>query len=244
MLCSGTTSPCSAPLPASSGPVLPGSRPLNSPVGRLRDVWRRTDREACGRPAFRSSGGPARTPRGVVPIILIMAGATAAVGFLPGYVVIGILAPVTLIMLRAAQGLAAGGELGVAGVLIFERAASSRRGQLSSLHTATLALGLGFGMAVASLLLVIERSNPSDSGWWRLAFLLALPLGSGWRVGSPPGQRDRPVPRSFTGWQNHQATHPSALGREPRRRCQRLRAWRPFSSVARHRPSIRSLSRH
>ena len=112
-----------------------------------------------------------------VPIILIMAGATAAVGFLPGYAVIGILAPATLIMLRAAQGLAAGGELGVAGVLIFERAPGSRRGQLSSLHTATLALGLGFGMAVASLLLVIERSNPSDSGWWRLAFLLALPLG-------------------------------------------------------------------
>lgn len=179
-----------------------------------------------------------------MPIILIMAGATAAVGFLPGYVVIGILAPVTLIMLRAAQGLAAGGELGVAGVLIFERAPSSRRGPLSSLHTATLAVGLGFGMAVASLLLVIERSNPSDSGWWRLAFLLALPLGSGWRVGSPPGQRDRPVPRSFTGWQNHQATHPSALGREPRRRCQRLHAWRPPSSVARHRLSIRSLSRH
>lgn len=24
---------------------------------------------------------------------------------------------------------------------------------------------------------MIERSNPSDSGWWRLAFLLALPLG-------------------------------------------------------------------
>ena len=112
-----------------------------------------------------------------VPIILIMAGATAAVGFLPGYAVIGILAPATLIMLRAAQGLAAGGELGVAGVLIFERAPSSRRGQLSSFHTATLALGLGFGMAVASLLLVIERSNPSDNGWWRLAFLLALPLG-------------------------------------------------------------------
>ena len=56
-----------------------------------------------------------------LPIILIMAGATAAVGFLPGYAVIGILAPATLIMLRAAQGLAAGGELGVAGVLIFER---------------------------------------------------------------------------------------------------------------------------
>ena len=57
-----------------------------------------------------------------LPVILIMAGATAAVGFLPGYAIIGILAPITLIMLRAAQGLAAGGELGVAAILILERA--------------------------------------------------------------------------------------------------------------------------
>jgi hypothetical protein len=32
-------------------------------------------------------------------------------------------------------------------------------------------------MAVACLLLVIERSDLSDTGWWRLAFLLALSLG-------------------------------------------------------------------
>ena len=43
-----------------------------------------------------------------VPIIVLMAGATAAVGFLPGYAVIGVLAPITL-LLRAIQGLAAGG---------------------------------------------------------------------------------------------------------------------------------------
>ena len=111
-----------------------------------------------------------------LPVILIMAGATAAVGFLPGYAIIGILAPITLIMLRAAQGLAAGGELGVAAVLILERAPSNQRGQLAAWHTATLALGLGSGMAVASALLLAQRSDPWDVGWWRLAFILALPL--------------------------------------------------------------------
>jgi MFS transporter, MHS family, proline/betaine transporter len=112
-----------------------------------------------------------------VPVILLMAGATAAVGFLPGYATIGILAPITLIMLRAGQGLAAGGELGVAGVLILENAPSHQRGQLASWHTATLALGLGSGMAVASALLLAQRSDPLEVGWWRLAFILALPLG-------------------------------------------------------------------
>jgi MHS family proline/betaine transporter-like MFS transporter len=106
-----------------------------------------------------------------------MAGATAAVGFLPGYAVIGVLAPITLLLLRAIQGLAAGGELGVAGVLIFERAPSQQRGQFSSWHTATLALGPGVGMAVAAVLLVAQRSHPLEVGWWRLAFILALPLG-------------------------------------------------------------------
>src|SRR4029453_6009412 len=106
-----------------------------------------------------------------------MAGATAAVGFLPGYAAIGILAPITLIMLRAGQGLAAGGELGVTGVLILENAPSHQRGRLASWHTATLALGLGSGMAVASVLLLAQRSDPLEVGWWGLAFILALPLG-------------------------------------------------------------------
>ena len=107
-----------------------------------------------------------------VLIILIMAGATATVGLLPGYAAIGILAPVILILLRAVQGLAVGGELGVAGVFILEGAPNRRRGQIGSWQTSTLALGLGFGMGVASLLLLIEPSGPSQAGWWRLASCL------------------------------------------------------------------------
>jgi MHS family proline/betaine transporter-like MFS transporter len=113
----------------------------------------------------------------LVPVILLMSGATAAVGFLPSYAAIGVLAPIILIMLRAAQGLAAGGELGVAGVFILERATDRHRGELASWHTGTLALGLGSGFAIASFLFVVEQSNPTVSGWWRLPFLLALPLG-------------------------------------------------------------------
>jgi MHS family proline/betaine transporter-like MFS transporter len=113
----------------------------------------------------------------MVPVILVMTVATAAVGFLPSYAAIGVVAPVILILLRAVQGLAAGGELGVAGVFIVERAKSGHRGELASWHTSTLALGLGAGMALASLLFIVERLDPSVNGWWRLAFLLALPLG-------------------------------------------------------------------
>jgi MHS family proline/betaine transporter-like MFS transporter len=102
-------------------------------------------------------------------IIVIMAGATATVGLLPGYAALGVFATVMLILLRAVQGLAAGGELGVAGTLILEAAPRRRRGQTGSWHTSTLALGLGFGMGVASFLLLIQSSHPLQAGWWRLA---------------------------------------------------------------------------
>ncbi|MDN5769666.1 MAG: MFS transporter [Microlunatus sp.] len=113
----------------------------------------------------------------LVLVIFLMAGATAAVAVLPGYATIGLLAPIGLMLLRAVQGLAAGGELGVAAVFILESAPDSRRGWAGGLHIATMALGIATGMAVAVTLFVFFGDDDLDSGWWRIAFLLALPLG-------------------------------------------------------------------
>lgn len=112
----------------------------------------------------------------LVSVIGLMTGATALVGLLPGYAVLGLVAPLTLVGLRVAQGLAAGGELGVAAVFLVEHAAPDRRGRFGGWHTASLALGLAAGMLVAGQLLRL----PDDALFgeaWRLAFLLALPLG-------------------------------------------------------------------
>jgi MFS transporter, MHS family, proline/betaine transporter len=106
-----------------------------------------------------------------------MAGATTCVALLPGYATIGLLAPVVLVLLRAAQGLAAGGELGVAAVFILENAHHARRGQNAAWHTATMAIGIGTGMAVGGVLSFLFSDTGLDSGWWRIAFLLAFPLG-------------------------------------------------------------------
>ena len=84
-----------------------------------------------------------------------MATATAAVGFLTSYAAIGIVAPVTLILLRAGQGLAAGGELGVAGVLMLERAPRGRRGELANWHTATLDVAPGLYVSLIGCLALV-----------------------------------------------------------------------------------------
>ena len=75
------------------------------------------------------------------------------------------------------QGLAAGGELGVAAVFLLEHAPDSRRGQVGAWHTATMGGGIGAGMAVVALLSYLFADVGQDYGWWRIAFLIAIPLG-------------------------------------------------------------------
>src|SRR5215207_3514986 len=105
----------------------------------------------------------------LVRVVFLMAGATTCVALLPGYATIGLLAPVVLVLLRAAQGVAA--------VFILENAHHARRGQNAAWHTATMAIGIGTGMAVGGVLSFLFSDTGLDSGWWRIAFLLAFPLG-------------------------------------------------------------------
>ena len=109
-------------------------------------------------------------------VVALMTGATALVGVLPGYAAIGVAAPVVLVLLRSVQGLAAGGELGVAAVFLVEHATPGRRGLFGACHTASLALGLAAGLLVAGLVVRLPDDVLAGEGW-RIAFLLALPLG-------------------------------------------------------------------
>src|SRR5688572_9790714 len=54
--------------------------------------------------------------------LMIMGGATAAIGVLPTYATAGLLAPIALLVIRVLQGLALGGEYGGAAVYVAEHA--------------------------------------------------------------------------------------------------------------------------
>src|SRR5262249_25386842 len=64
--------------------------------------------------------------------IVVMGASTAAVGVLPRYETMGVTAPVLLLLLRLAQGLALGGEYGGAATYVAEHAPDHRRGYATS----------------------------------------------------------------------------------------------------------------
>lgn len=113
----------------------------------------------------------------LVVVVMMMSVATAAVGLLPTYAAVGLVAPLLLVALRCLQGFAAGGELGVSAVFIAEQAPADRRGRWCAWHTATMVLGIALALAVAAVIVAVVPADELDDGWWRVAFLLAIPLG-------------------------------------------------------------------
>ena len=83
--------------------------------------------------------------------ILIMGASTFIVGLLPGYSSWGVAAPIILILLRMAQGLALGGEYGGAAVYVAEHAPQNRRGYFTAFIQTTATLGLLLSLVVILL---------------------------------------------------------------------------------------------
>ncbi|MEU6006593.1 MFS transporter [Streptomyces sp. NPDC047453] len=109
--------------------------------------------------------------------IVLMSGATFAIGLVPGYSAIGLAAPALLLLLRIVQSFSAAGEYAGAGTFIAEYAPDRRRGLL----TGFVPLSSGAGFLIASVMATVMYANLSTSAvesWgWRLPFLVAGPLG-------------------------------------------------------------------
>ncbi len=110
--------------------------------------------------------------------LLLMGGATAAVGFLPTYSQIGILAPILLIVVRVLQGLALGGEYGGAAVYVAEHVPDAKRGYYTSFIQITASFGLLISLVVIIGLqnLMSSQSFGADSftAGWRIPFIISI----------------------------------------------------------------------
>lgn len=106
--------------------------------------------------------------------LLIMGGATAAIGLLPTYATIGIAAPIILLLIRVLQGLALGGEYGGAAVYVAEHVPDEQRGFYTSFIQITATLGL-FMSLVVILLVQNAMSREAFNAWgWRVPFLISI----------------------------------------------------------------------
>lgn len=106
----------------------------------------------------------------------LMSAATVALGLLPGYAQIGIVAPVLLIVCRLAQGFSAGGEYTGAAIFVVEHAPSDRRGRYVSIGAAAAYVGTMFGVVAAVTMTSTTTAEQLASWGWRIPFLLAAPL--------------------------------------------------------------------
>ena len=114
--------------------------------------------------------------KSMIITILGFSVATFAVGLLPTYAVVGVFAPILLIMVRLIQGIFAGGEWGSGAVLTIESIPKSKRGLLSGF----LQSGFSFGFLLAAISFqIITIAFPGDMfeeiGWRILFFTGIIP---------------------------------------------------------------------
>ncbi|PAZ12842.1 MFS transporter [Streptomyces sp. SA15] len=116
--------------------------------------------------------------RGRKPMLVLalslMGVATTGIGLLPTYETIGVAAPVLLVVLRVAQGIAVGAQWGGAMLLATEYAPEGKRGVYGSV----VQLGVPIGVVTANSVFLLAGAFTTDTAFaawgWRVPFLIGL----------------------------------------------------------------------
>lgn len=109
----------------------------------------------------------------LVATLMLMGGATMAIGLLPTFEQVGLLAPVLLVLCRFFQGFGAGAEQSGGATLLTETAAIGKRGRLAALVMTGAALGTALG-AIAWILAQLLPDDQLMSWGWRMVFLSSI----------------------------------------------------------------------
>ena len=110
-------------------------------------------------------------------VIFLMAISTLAIGLLPTYDQVGVLAPILLVVARLIQGLSAGGEWGGSTAYIVEYATEGQRGFIGSWQQFSVGGGFLLG-SLAGTVLSFALSPEALTSWgWRVPFLLGILVG-------------------------------------------------------------------
>ncbi len=106
--------------------------------------------------------------------LMLMGGATFAIGLVPSYQSIGALAPILVLLLRLLQGLALGGEYGGAATYVAEHSPEHQRGFYTSWIQTTATLGLIISLGVIMVTRGLLSPEEFDAYGWRIPFLISI----------------------------------------------------------------------
>ena len=106
--------------------------------------------------------------------IFLMGISTFAIGILPTYGQIGIIAPILLVIARLVQGISAGGEWGSNTSYIVEYAQQGKRGFFGSWNQVSTAGGSLLASIIAAILTYSFAQETLNSWAWRIPFILGI----------------------------------------------------------------------
>lgn len=107
--------------------------------------------------------------------LTLMGASTLALGLLPSYYTIGVLAPIILVILRLMQGFGAGAELAGAQTFVAEYVPLKERGFYTSIINAST--GVAIILSTSAFYLVTMLPDEAFMSWgWRVPFLLSVLL--------------------------------------------------------------------
>ncbi|SFU85258.1 Major Facilitator Superfamily protein [Methylobacterium sp. 174MFSha1.1] len=110
----------------------------------------------------------------LVLCMFLMGFSTIAVGLLPTYSQVGILAPILLVILRLIQGFAVAGEISGASSMTMEHAPFGRRGFFASFTLQGVQAGQILAAAVFLPLAAYMPTEAFNTWGWRIPFLLSF----------------------------------------------------------------------
>ncbi len=112
--------------------------------------------------------------KGMLLSMQLMAVSTCLIGLLPSYNIIGVWAPLLLVLLRLCQGISLGGEYTGAMTFIFEHAPPGKKNYYMSWIFVGSTFGLACGATIGALMTIYIPHDQMQIWGWRIPFIFGF----------------------------------------------------------------------